>query len=148
MKLNTLKQPGGTLIPASDMDAEQLNKFKSGEMYEVEIKLTRNPAFLRKTMAFFHYCMAHWDAGQVMEHGTEAAQFDRFRKDLTILAGYYDITTRLNGDQRVEAKSLSFASMNEETFRECYQALINAAMKHLFKTETDEQVYSKLAGFF
>ena len=142
------KQPGGVLIPSSDMDSDKLHKFKNGETYEIEIKLVRNPQFLRKVFAFFNYCYAVWDGGEVMEHGTPEAQFERFRKDLTILAGYYHETVRLNGDIRLEAKSLSFGSMSEEEFQKCYQAMISAAMKHLFRTDSDEEVYNKLVGFF
>lgn len=141
------KSAGGNLFPSHDMDAEKLTKFKTGEHYEIDIKKVRNPAFLRKTMVFFHFCFDHWDGSKVHEFCSEIEQFDRFRKDLTILAGFYVQTTRLNGELRTEAESLSFASMNEERFQECYSALINAALRHIFKT-TDELTYNKLIGFF
>ena len=147
MKVNFIKQPGGVLVPADDLESEKLTKFKTGSMYEVDIKLVRNPQFLAKAMVFFQYCQAHWDGDKVMEHGTPQAQFDRFRKDMTILAGYYEQTVRLNGDTRIEAKSLSFGSMEEDEFQECYKALIAVAMKHIFKG-SDDEVYNKLVGFF
>ena len=45
-----LKQPGGSFVPADDMEQEKTVKFKTFEHYEVDIKLNRNPAFLRKVM--------------------------------------------------------------------------------------------------
>lgn len=147
MKINFIKQPGGVLVPSGDLESDQMHKFKTGEMYEVDIKKSRNPQFLAKVMIFFEYCQAHWDGDKVLEHGTPQAQFDRFRKDMTILAGYYDATVRLNGDTRIEAKSLSYGSMSEDEFQECYQALIQVAMKHIFKG-SDDEVYNKLVGFF
>ena len=69
------------------------------------------------------------------------------RKDLTILAGFYEQSYRLDGSIRTEAKSLAFENMNEETFTECYHAVINAAMKHIFK-ENDENIYNQLMNFF
>lgn len=146
MKINFIKQPGGGLSPADDIEVEKMKKFKNFEMYEGNLKLTRNPAFLRKVMAFFGFCMQYWDGSKVLEHGSESAQFDRFRKDLTILAGYYEQTIRLNGEIRVEAKSLAFASMSEEEFQECYSALINAALKHI--NFNDDNAYHQLLGFF
>jgi len=142
-----VKTAGGTLTPADDMDAEKLTKFKTGETYEIEIKLCRNPAFLRKAFAFFNFCFEHWDGEKVHEHASPSQQFDTFRKDLTILAGFYIQTVRLNGEIRTEAESLSFGSMKEERFQECYLALTKAAMKHIFKT-ADENTYNQLIGFF
>ena len=147
MKINIVKTAGGNLWPADDIDAEKLTKFKTGETYEIDIKLSRNPAFLRKVMVFFHFCEDHWDGERVHEYVSSKEQFDRFRYDLTILAGFYIQTTRLDGSLRTEAESLSFASMTEERFQECYLALTKAAMKHIFKT-ADSNTYNQLIGFF
>ena len=40
-----MKNPGGVFSPASDIDLERLQRFKTGETYTAEIKLTRNPQF-------------------------------------------------------------------------------------------------------
>ena len=48
----------------------------------------------------------------------------------------------------VEAKSLSFASMDQDEFEACYSALINAAIKHVFQNTRDEQILNRLQGFF
>ena len=147
MIVNMLKCRGGTLIPSSDLDVDKMSRLKSGDIYPVTFKLSRNPRFHGKVFAFFNFCFDHWDGSQVLEHGSQQAQFDRFRKDLTILAGYYEQSVRLNGDIRTEAKSLSFGGMEQEEFEQCYIALTNAACKHIFHT-TDEATYNKLIGFF
>jgi len=142
-----MKLQGGVLIPASDRDEAKLTRFKTNEQYEIEIKLTRNPQFHKKVFSFLNFCYEHWDGDRVLGHGTPEAQFDRFRKDLTILAGYYEQSIRLNGEIRTEAKSLSFGNMKPEEFEEFYIAVTNAACKHIFHT-TDEATYNKLIGFF
>lgn len=147
MKVLCIKNPGGVLTPASDEEAEKLIKFKTGEHYEVDIKLSRNPAFHRKVMAFFKFCFEHWDAETTHEHLSSKEQFERFRKDLTILAGFYTKTVRLNGEIRLEAESLAFASMKQERFEECYNALINASMRTIFKS-SDQNTYNQLVSFF
>lgn len=147
MKIRIIKQPGGLLCPADDYEADKLTKFKTGEPYEVDIKLNRNPAFLRKVMVFFTFCFNHWDGDKVHEYCTESEQFDRFRKDLTILAGFYIEARRLDGTMRTEAESLSFASMSEERFQECYLALIRASLKYIFHT-TDVNTENQLMSFF
>ena len=145
MKIEFIKQPGGVLVPATDLEVEKLTKFRSGEQYTVEMKLSRNPAFHRKAFAFFNFCFAHWRGDN--EFMDEAAQFDVFRKNLTCLAGYYDELWNIKGEVRIEAKSLSYGNMSQEEFESCYNALINAAMKHIFKG-CDESMYNQLMGFF
>lgn len=147
MKIGMIKEPGGVFRPATDQDVELTTKFKTHEYYEVEIKLSRNPAFLRKVMAFFRFCFEHWSGDNVHEHCSEKEQFERFRKDLTILAGFYVQTVRLDGTLRTEAESLAFANMSEERFQECYNALIRAALKHIFRT-ADENTFNQLMSFF
>lgn len=145
MKLNFIKQPGGVLIPADDMEVERLTKFKTGEMYEVEIKRVRNPQFHSKVFVFLNFCFAHWRSER--EFLDERSQFDVFRNHLTVLAGYYDTFVGIHGDVRIEAKSLSFGSMSQEEFEACYNAMINAAIKHIFQT-TDQNTYDQLLSFF
>lgn len=147
MKITMIKGVGGSLSPADDCEAEKMKRFSNFNMYEVEMKQQRNPQFLAKVFCFFKFCFEHWDGTTVHEHISNSEQFERFRKDLTILAGFYDQTVRLNGEVRTEAKSLAFGAMSEEEFQECYLALTNAAMKYVFKG-CDENTYNQLLSFF
>ena len=133
------------MIPASDMEAERLTKFKTGELYEMEIKNSRNPQFHRKVFAFFNFCFSYWRDDR--EFLSEQAQFDCFRDNLTVLAGYYHTLVNLKGETRIEAKSLSFAAMTQEEFERLYTALINAASKHIFGG-ADKETEDKLLSFF
>ena len=149
MQLEMLKMAGGMLAPLDDMQAEALMKFKTGEQYQVEIKQTRNPAFHRKVFAFFKFCFDHWAADKTKwEHFDERKQFDTFRKHLTVLAGFYESTYNIKGDLRIEAQSLSYGNMEQAEFESCYKALINAAIKHIFKNTKDENVINQLYAFF
>lgn len=149
MQIDLVKHPGGVFSPANETDLERLQRFKNGETYVAEIKLTRNPDFHRKVMAFFGFCFAHWCANRAgLEHMDEHSQFDRFRKDLTILAGFYVQTVRLNGEIRTEAESLAYASMDQEKFERVFNALINAAIKHVFAGTTDPAILNRLQSFF
>lgn len=146
MKINFIKQAGGVLLPANDHEAQRLNKFKTGELYEVEIKLTRNPAFHRKMFAFFNFCFQYWRGDN--EFQDEIAQFDKFRKDLTMLAGYRNNVFNMRGELRVEPESLSFASMDQERFEQCYNAMIQAAIRNVFGNTKDQNIINQLYNFF
>lgn len=145
MKILVLKKPGAVLVAASDLETEKLNKFKTEGLYEIEIKRSRNPKFHRKVFAFFNFCFEHWRGSREFLSQTE--QFDVFRKNLTVTAGFYNEFFLINGNMIIEPMSLSYSNMSQEKFEECYSALINAAMKHVFHT-TDENTYNRLLGFF
>jgi hypothetical protein len=145
MKVNMEKLPGGKLIPWDDYAIEELNKFKTNEVYEVEIKRTRNPQFHGKVFSFLQFCFWHWKGDN--EFQSEHKQFDMFRRNLTVLAGYREEFYKIDGSVRVEAKSLSYGSMSQSEFEDLYNALIQAALTHIFKTN-DEKIYNQLLGYF
>ncbi|MBC8946930.1 DUF1367 family protein [Xenorhabdus indica] len=148
MEIQMVKSPGGVFVPAFEHDLPRLTKFKNGEMYTADIKLTRNPAFHRKMFAFFKFCFEHWSADKAgLDCMDEHSQFTRFRKDLTILAGFYEQTVRLNGEIRTEAKSLSYANMEPDAFERCYSAMINAALRHIFRG-CNQITENRLLSFF
>lgn len=144
MKLEFIKQAGGILQPADDITADKLTKFKTGEQYSVEIKRSRNPQFHRKAFSFFKFCFDFWAGGH--EFQSESVQFNQFRKQLAIMAGYHDSYYAIDGSVRVEAKSLSFENMDQEEFEKCYHALVQAAMSNIFRSG-DDQTLNKLMGF-
>lgn len=148
MEISMVKGANGVFVPAFERDLPRLTKFKNGEMYAFNIKLSRNPSFHRKMFAFFKFCFDHWCANKAgLENMDEHSQFDRFRKDLTILAGFYEQTVRLDGSVRTEAKSLSYADMEQDEFESCYHAIVNAALKHIFRGCSDI-TENRLLSFF
>jgi hypothetical protein len=144
MKINFIKQYGGILIPASDIEADKLTRLKNGDTYECEIKLSRNSKFHGKVFAFFNFCFQYWKGEN--EYQNESKQFDVFREHLTCLAGYHDSFYGIDGRVRIEAKSISYANMTQDEFESLYSALINAAMRNI--NFNDEDAYSQLLGFF
>ena len=147
MRIEVIKHSGGVFSPANDMELEKTTKFKTGEQYQVEIKLFRNPQFHRKVFAFFNFCFEHWgsDKDTFLD---PIGQFNVFRQNLTVLAGYYNEYYNLKGEVRIEAKSLSFGMMKQEEFEQCYSALISAAIRNIFKGCDDPNIENQLLAFF
>ena len=145
MRLEFIKQAGGVLVPADDVTADKLTKFKTGEQYQVDIKRTRNPAYHRKIFAFMNFCFQYWKGTN--EFQDEAQQFDEFRNQLTIMAGYYDQVFDLKGQFTLRPKSLSFASMSQDEFEACSNAMIQAALTNIFRG-CDESIQNRLYEFF
>ena len=145
VKFDMIKMPGGLFTPASDTEAEALERFKTGEQYQVDIKLPRNPSFHGKTFAFFKFCFDHWKSDKTFLD--ERGQIEVFRKNLTVLAGFYNSYYNIKGEVRIEAKSLAYENMDQETFEQHYNALINAALEHIF-VGADRNTESQLMSFF
>ncbi|MNP10276.1 hypothetical protein D3C76_1024190 [compost metagenome] len=109
----------------------------------------RNYKFLQKTMCLFQYCFEHFSEvmeGAELEYkGMKAApSFDRFRHDLTILAGHYEATFDIMGNLKLEAKSLSYGKCSEQEAEKIYSDVINAALKQVFKKSMSEQELNKI----
>lgn len=148
-KYQMIKLAGGTFVPAFEFESTALQKFKNNEQYEVEIKNPRNPQFHKKVFAFFNFCFEHWSADKTdWKYFDEKEQFNRFRKDLTILAGYKVVTYKLDGSFNIEAKTLKYSGMEQDEFERCYTALIQAAMDHVFKGCNDDNIINRLYAFF
>ena len=149
LKIQVIKLQGGVLAPLDELESEELKSLKNGEQYEIEIIRTRNPAFHRKVFAFFKFCFNHWVADKTeWRYFDERTQFDTFRKNLTVLAGYKVASYTIDGRMRVEAQSLSYGNMEQDEFERCYSALINAAMQNIFKGCNDERILDRLYAFF
>lgn len=122
----------GVLIPANEEEAEKLTKIKNGQVLRLDMAKMRNGAFFRKWWVLAKFAYDIW--AETMKPATYKGQpvrpnMERFRKDLIILAGYYDATYNVRGEVRLDAKSLSWAKMDEETFEKLYSATIDAVLQ-------------------
>ena len=137
MDIFVIKMPDGNLMPASEHDRELLRHIKSMQPCRVKLTRIRNYAFHRKWFALVKYAFENWEPAVKVKECRKAwaegahKDFDRFRKDITILAGYYDATYRLNGEVLLEAKSISFGAMDEDEFQKLYEATIEVIVKHV-----------------
>lgn len=133
--------PGG-LAPESEAEAEKLRRIKNGASVRVKVAQEINPKFRRKWWALAQYAFEIWsDTMPEQQYRGQEVQpnFERFRKDLTILAGHFHPIWNIKGEMRVEADSLAFGSMDEETFERLYSATINAILtKILASTKLTE----------
>lgn len=107
-------------------------------------KVDRNYLFFRKWWALVKYAYGHWEPPEIdYKHSKVVPEknFERFRKDLTILAGHYEASYRINGEVRIEAKSVSYKEFpTDDSFKEFYSATIDAVLKHILKNYTGQEL--------
>jgi hypothetical protein len=137
MKLLMSKQLNGQLKPCYDSDAELLKKIKAGDEVEVEIKRKRNLPFHKKLWALLNLVFSN----QIIY-----TDIDDLRKDLTIASGYYRERSTYTGEMVLEPLSISFAKMDQDTFDDYYQKMLNSVCNHMGISEKDIQ--ENIADYF
>lgn len=134
----------GGWVPGDKESAAYTIKAKNGETHEFKASKPRNVQFHRKYFALLNFAFDHWTPGELTgkrrENITPEKSFDRFRADMTILAGYYKQVIRTDNSLLIEPKSISFASMKEEQFEELYSNTINVILKRILTNYNKEQL--------
>lgn len=131
MHISLMKTQAG-FVPADPTTDEFYQKIKLGSIIHSDFKQMRNPAFHRKLFALFNLAFSYWQPGPISsKYGIPEKSFDRFRADLTILAGRYHTEIRLDGSVRVVADSISFVKMDQETFERLYQSVLTVIMQKI-----------------
>ena len=131
-----MKVPG-CLIPQDDAAAEFIQKMKAGELLRGDFKRVRNYKFHRKYFALVGYAFDQWEPSELQYQGQPVRKtIGRFRKDVAILAGFFETTVNLKGDVRLEAKSISFAQMDELEFEQLYSATVDVVLSRILTNYT------------
>lgn len=155
MRVEVIKSPSGALIPATEEAGDALKKIKVGTPLSVELRRIRNYKFHKKMFALFKLAFEVWEPVTPLEYkGLPVAKdFERFRKDMTILAGFYKPVYNVRGELRLEAESLSFSSMAEDRFEKVFRAVLNVVWNRVlrnagYETESEvERVVDELMRF-
>lgn len=121
MKITLIKQLNNTFKIAFDSDFDKTKKIKVGEPLEYEYKQLRNIRFHRKLFALLNMVFQNQEIYNNIEH---------LRKDLTIEAGYYDLRANIHGEEIKEAKSISFANMDQDEFDSYYSSVLDTVVKY------------------
>lgn len=137
MEITLMKVPG-CLIPNDEAAAEFIGKMKAGELLHADFKRVRNYKFHKKYFALIGYAFDQWEpSGELSYKGQPVRKtLSRFRKDVAILAGYFDTTVDLKGNVRLEAKSISFAAMDAIEFERLYSATVDVILSRILKNYT------------
>jgi hypothetical protein len=159
--ITLVKLPDGSLRGMSEADQvayknfkTRLNKLEEGELCSIEAKLPRNSRFHRKFFAMLNLGYDAWEPQRKHKSykGREVQKnFEIFRSDVLIAAGFYEQTFGLDGRLRLEAKSISFAKMEEPEFNEVYNRCLDVLLQDVLRTyagrEEVNQVVEKMLRF-
>lgn len=141
MEIVLSKAANGCLVPIDQQGIEAVAKLKLGQGVKVVMTRHNNVAFHRKLFALANLAYEAWEPVEKEHKGVPITKnFDQFREDITILAGFYETRVRVNGDIRYIAKSWSFASMPDEEKDRLFNAIINVILKHVLTNYTRDDL--------
>lgn len=125
----------------SDEDYELLKKVKVGTIVKAKIVQPRNVKFHRK---FFALINAAWDC-LTEQQRTNLRSKDTFREQLLITSGFSEPLFDINGQQFLErAKSISFAKMDEPSFNEVYNRVLDTILTLLIANGVSETEFNNI----
>jgi len=145
------KAQGGYLIPADDASREVVAKWKLGQGVRVEAKKIRNYEFHKKFFALLDIGFDAFEPPEQEYKGLPVVKNrKRFRKDCIIAAGFYDLVVDLNGNAHAEAKSISFANMDDNEFELVYSAVADVLLQKVLRNYSRDdldRVVDEIMGF-
>lgn len=132
-------------VPTDDFSAETMEAMPPNTEFKAELTRPRNYKFHKKFFTLLEVAYEAWD-GPVVEHkGIQVRKnLQKFRKDITIMCGHYELVVNIKGQVMKEAKSISFANMDQEEFEKLYSTAIDVilgkVLSNYTKEDLDEQV--------
>lgn len=122
-ELCLVKKPGNVFVPADDETEASLKHLKIGSVIAGNFRQPRNYKFHKKFMAMVAFVA---DMHPVYNTHKKALLA------IKIAMGHCDFVAHpITGELIPEAKSISFASMDEIAFADFYQDAVNATLAHL-----------------
>lgn len=146
-----MKSPGGYLVPCDEASKAIIGKWRVGQGVSAEVRKARNLDYHRKFFAMLNVGYDAWEPPNPEHRGLPVVKnFERFRKDVMIAAGYYEPVVNLRGEVRAEAKSISFGSMDDDEFAEVYSKVADVLLQRVLTNYTRDDlnnVVNELMGF-
>lgn len=133
MKIQLLVTTSGYAPADEEAMAFRKKHHKPGQIVRADIVVPRNRKFHNKLMALFRLAYDQWEPDQTKTYRGHPIEknYDQFRADITILAGYYNTVWRTNGEMRIQAKSLAVDQMDLEEFETLYSKVVQVLLEQV-----------------
>lgn len=146
------KMPGGLWWADDEESVNALRKIPAGKIIRVEWHHPRNYTEHKRFFAMLKVGFDAWEPNGDDEYKGVPVQknFDRFRKDVMIAAGFWEPVINIKGETRAEPTSISFSNMSEEEFGKVYNAVANVLLKRIllhYKREDLDEVVEQMTRF-
>jgi len=137
-----------SLVPVDEAGMQLLEKIKIGSHVEVEVKRKRNYEFHKKYFSLLNYAFENWEHEEVFYKGVVVQDnFDVFRENVLIMAGYGYPVVNLKQEVRFIAKSISFAKMEQDEFEDLYSKTIDAILANVLCKHSEQDLINGVLGY-
>lgn len=127
------KAQGGKLIAASEGDYALLKGYKVGDVIKAKISKPRNGGHHRKAWALINL---------IFENQGQYKGVADLMVEIKLKTGHYTEHLTTKGALIYVPKSISFASMEQDTFEVWYNKLIDVALQNWFDGKTEQEIRS------
>lgn len=134
----------GGFLPADDLSADAIVELESNGPYRAKLSRPRNIGHHRKFFALLSVAFDAWQPNLTHKGQEVQASRERFRKDLLILAGYYESFFGIDGSVHLEPKSISFAAMDQPEFERLYNACIQVILDRVLTGHTQKDLEDQI----
>lgn len=144
------KEFGDYLVPVDEQSAEAIKALKNGQGIRLTMKRVRNIGHHQKYFALLNLAYDAWEPTAEYKGEKVQKNFEQFRNDITVLAGFSETTVTLRNEIRVKAKSISFGSMSQEDFEILYSRTIDVILSRILTNYTKDDLdnfVSNILGF-
>lgn len=132
----------------------RLFKAPAKTLINIDLYFPRNGKYHRKFLAMLRFAFNNWDMpieGVEMGDYHVLKDFESFREDITIRAGYYEATFGIDGSVKLKAQSISFAKMDDAKFERVYSRVVDVILQDILTKYKDrdefDQVLQEAVGF-
>lgn len=132
---------GGNVVPEDEDTQKAVSKMKMGDVLHGKFTKQRNIGFHRKYFAMLNHAFESWEPDTSAFSVTPPKKnFDQFRGDIMVMAGFYDSVFRVDGSLRLMPLSISFAKMDQDEFEGVYSATVDVILQHVLTNYTREDI--------
>lgn len=150
LKKHFATRPGFCLVGQDEKTQAYLEKVPLNGELMGKFTRPRSLKFHKKFFALLNVGFEHFEPPADYKGMPTVKNFDAFRKQCIIAAGYYVMVYSITGNMQYISKSISFASMEEEEFEQLYSSVIDVLLKYVLKNYTRDdidEVINEVLGF-
>jgi len=130
-----------SLVPISEEGELIIDRLPYGKLLNCDIKQPRNEKYHRKYFALLWVGFEYWSPPELTkELGDIKKNFESFRSDVIVAAGFYNSYISLDNQLKRRPKSISFAKMGEVEFQALFSATIQVLLNTIFLGYSEDQL--------
>jgi glycogen debranching enzyme len=118
-----------TLVPVDTCQLEVMEELKMNGEYKAVLTQPRNLGFHKKFFALLNTCYKNYEQPEVFYQGARVFKsLDRFREEIIIGCGYWELGLDKKNRVIQVAKSISFAKMDQLQFEQLFRKAIDVIL--------------------